>query len=50
MGFLTLAIVIGVTTGLVLHRVLVGMLVGGGIVLLGLFLLMKRADRPGAEL
>jgi hypothetical protein len=33
MGFIALAVVIGVATGLVLHRVVVGMLVGGGVLL-----------------
>ncbi len=47
MGFIALAIVIGVATGLVLHRVLVGMLVGGGVLLLGLLIVINRADRPG---
>ncbi len=49
MGFITLAIVIGVVTGLVLHRVLLGMLVGGGVLILGLLMLMRRAERPGPE-
>ncbi len=35
MGFIALAVVIGVATGLVLHRVVVGMLVGGGRPALG---------------
>ena len=48
MGFIALAVVIGVATGLVLHRVVVGMLVGGGVLLLGLLILISRADRPAA--
>ena len=49
MGFITLAALIGVVTGLVLHRVVVGMLVAGGVLLLGLFILISRADRPRRE-
>ena len=49
MGFIALAVVIGVATGLVLHRVVVGMLVGGGILLLGVGILISRADPPGRE-
>ena len=48
-GFIALCVVIGVATGVVLDRVMVGMLVGGGIFLLGLFVLISRADRRGAE-
>jgi hypothetical protein len=47
MGFLALAAVIGIVTGLALHRVIVGMLVGAGVLLLGAFLLIGRADDPG---
>lgn len=50
MAFIALAVLIGVATGLVLDRVVVGMLVGGGIFLLGLFILISRADRRGSEL
>jgi hypothetical protein len=49
MGFIALAVVIGVATGLVLHRVVVGMLVGGGILLLGVGILISRADPPDRE-
>ena len=49
MGFIALCVVIGVATGLVLDRVIVGMLVGGGLLLLGLFVLISRADRRGAQ-
>jgi hypothetical protein len=50
MGFIALAVVIGVATGLVLHRVVVGMLVGAGVLLLGLLILISRTDRPGPEM
>ena len=49
MGFIALAVLIGVATGLVLHRVLFGMLVGGGLLILGLLLLINRAGSPGPE-
>jgi hypothetical protein len=49
MGFIALAVVIGVATGVALHRVLVGMLVGGGILLLGIVIVISRAGQPGAE-
>lgn len=48
-GFIAVAIVIGVVTNLVLHRVLVGMLVAGGILLVGLFMLIGRPDPSGPE-
>jgi len=44
MGFIALCIVVGVATGLVLDRVIVGMLVGAGLFLVGLFILISRAD------
>ena len=47
MGFIALATLIGVATGLVLHRVLFGMLVGGGVLILGLLLIINRAGSPG---
>ena len=49
MGFIALAALIGVATGLVLHRVIVGMFVGAGVLLLGLFILIGRAGSPGPE-
>jgi hypothetical protein len=49
MAFIALAVLIGVATGLVLHRVLVGMLVGGGVLILGLLIVINRADSPGPE-
>jgi hypothetical protein len=45
MAFIALAITIGVATGVLLERVLVGMLVGGGILLLGILLVVSRANR-----
>ena len=47
MGFIALCVVIGVATGLVLDRVIVGMLVGAGLFLVGLFILISRADAAG---
>jgi hypothetical protein len=44
LGFIALAAVIGVATGVVLHRVLLGMLVSGGILLLGIVMLISRAE------
>jgi hypothetical protein len=49
MGFIALAVVIGVATGLVLHRVVVGMLVGGGVLILGLLIIINRAGSPRPE-
>jgi hypothetical protein len=49
MGFIALAVLIGVATGLVLHRVVVGMLVGGGVLILGLLIVINRADSPDAD-
>jgi hypothetical protein len=50
MGFIALAVLIGVASGLLLHRVVVGMLVGAGVLLLGLLILISRADSPNPEL
>jgi hypothetical protein len=50
MGFLALAALIGVATGLVLHRVVVGVLVGAGVLLLGIVILISRANPPDPEL
>jgi hypothetical protein len=49
MGFIALCVLIGVATGLVLDRVVVGMLVSGGIFLLGVFILISRANPQGPE-
>jgi hypothetical protein len=49
MAFIALAVVIGVATGLLLERVVVGMLVGGGILLLGVAVLISRANPRGPE-
>jgi hypothetical protein len=49
MGFIALAVLIGVATGLLLHRIVVGMLVAAGVLLLGLLILISRADSPGPE-
>ena len=43
MGFIALAALIGVATGVLLERVILGMLVVGGVLLLGLFVLVSRA-------
>ena len=45
-GFIVLAGLIGVATGLVLERIIVGVLVGAGILLLGIVILISRADSP----
>ena len=49
MWFIALAVLIGVVTGLVLHRVLVGMLVGGGVLILGIAIVISRAGPPDPE-
>lgn len=49
MGFIALAVVIGVASGLVLHRVVLGMLIGAGVLLLGILILISRADSPRPE-
>jgi hypothetical protein len=49
MGFIALAALIGVATGLALERVVVGMLVGGGILVLGVVVLISRATPRGPE-
>jgi hypothetical protein len=49
MAFIALAVLIGVATGLVLHRVLIGMLVGGGVLILGLLIAINWADSSSSE-
>jgi hypothetical protein len=49
MAFIALAAVIGVATGLILERVIVGMLVGAGVLLVGLIILINRAGSGGFE-
>ena len=49
MAFIALAVLIGVATGLLLHRVVVGMLVGGGVLILGLLIAINRADSSSPE-
>jgi hypothetical protein len=49
MAFIALALVIGVVTGLVLHRVLVGMLAGWAVLILGVLIVISRAGSPGPE-
>jgi hypothetical protein len=49
MGFIALAALIGVATGLLLERVVVGMLVGAGILLLGIAVVISRANPRGPE-
>jgi hypothetical protein len=48
--FIALAALLGVISGLLLHRVVVGMLVGAGVLILGLLIVITRADSPGPEL
>ena len=50
MGFIALAALVGVASGLLLRRILLGVLVGAGVLLLGLFILISRADSAGPEL
>jgi NADH:ubiquinone oxidoreductase subunit 3 (subunit A) len=49
MAYIAFAAVIGIATGLVLHRVIVGVLVGAGVLLLGLVILINRAGPSGTE-
>jgi len=48
-AYIALAALIGVATGLVLHRVVLGMLVGGGILILELLILLSRLDSSHPE-
>ena len=48
-GFIGLAVVIGVASGLLFHRVVLGMLVGAGVLLLGILVLITRAGSPSHE-
>jgi hypothetical protein len=49
-AFIALAALIGVAVDLVLHRVVIGMLVGAAVLLIGLMILINRAGSPDAEL
>jgi hypothetical protein len=53
-GYIGLSAVIGVAVGLLssggpFHKVLVGVLVGAGMLILGLFILLGRSGSPGPE-
>jgi hypothetical protein len=48
-AFIVLTGMIGAAIGLALQRVVVGVLVTAGILLLGLLMLVNRADSPGSE-
>jgi hypothetical protein len=48
-GFIVLVGVIGVAVGLLSHRILIGVLVAAGVLVLGLLMLINRADPPAAE-
>jgi hypothetical protein len=48
-GFIVMAGVIGVATGLLLHRVLVGVLVGAALLILGIFVLISGAASAKSE-
>jgi hypothetical protein len=43
MGYIALCAVIGIAVGLVLERVIIGMFVGAGLLLLGLLILIARS-------
>jgi hypothetical protein len=49
MAWIALAAVIGIATGVVLHRVILGMLVASALLFLGLVILISRAGSPGPE-
>ena len=48
-GFVVLTILVCVVLGVVTHRVLIPMLAGGAIVLLGIFVAVRRAGSAGPE-
>jgi NADH:ubiquinone oxidoreductase subunit K len=49
MGYIGLTILVCVALGLILHRVLIPMLIGAGLLLLGIFIAVSRADSPDPE-
>jgi NADH:ubiquinone oxidoreductase subunit K len=48
-GFIALVVLFCVVLGLVLHRVVIPMLIGAGILLLAIFVALGRAGSPGPE-
>ena len=48
--WIALSVVIGVGTGLILHRVILGMFVGAGVLLLGILIAINRADPVDPEI
>jgi hypothetical protein len=49
LAYIALAGLIGVATGVILHRIVLGVLVAAGLLLLGLFILVSRSEPPGPE-
>ena len=50
MAYIAMAALVGIATGLLLHRVIVGMLVGAAILILGIFILIGRAGSVDPEM
>jgi hypothetical protein len=48
--FLAFAVFVGVATGLILHRVILGMLVGAGVVFLGIIVAVSRSEPVDPEI
>ena len=48
--FLAFAVFVGVATGLLLHRVILGMLIGAGVVLLGIVIAIGRSEPVDPEI
>jgi NADH:ubiquinone oxidoreductase subunit K len=49
MGYIGLIVLVCVALGLILHRVVIPMLIGAGLLVLGVFIAISRADSPDPE-
>ena len=49
LGYIALIVFVSVTIGLITHRVVLPVLIGGGLFLLGIFIAIGRAGSPGSE-
>jgi hypothetical protein len=48
--FLAFAVFAGVATGLILHRIILGVIVGAGILLLGIIIAINRSEPVDPEI